>query len=90
MKPLPVKFSTAANTIRLLRKGCSNRPFFQLGVMPADRRKELPPEEIIGSYDPMPNERNEKLLAVDFDRLAYWIGEGASMAEGVDTVLGKC
>ena len=89
MKPVSFAFPQTKNIIRLVRMGCSNRPYYQIGVMPFERRHGLPPNEVIGSYDPMPNERNEKLLAVDLDRLAYWIGEGASVTVPLSSLLGK-
>ncbi|KAK0396117.1 hypothetical protein QR680_001572 [Steinernema hermaphroditum] len=29
----------------------------------------------IGTFDPLPNTRNEKLVALNYGRLKYWIGE---------------
>ena len=62
--------------IRLIKMGCKNRPFYHVGVLPAPKPLERHPDEIIGSFDPMLNERNEKLLSIDLNRLAFWIGEG--------------
>ena len=89
MKPVSFVLPASKNVIRLVRMGCSNRPYYQIGVMPSERRHGLPANEVIGSYDPMPNERNEKLFAVDLDRLAYWIGEGASVTVPLSSLLGK-
>lgn len=89
MKPIVYQLTGARNSIRLIRMGCTNRPFYQIGVSPINRRAGLPPNEVIGSYDPMPNEHNEKHFAVDLDRLAYWLGEGAAMSAGVSTLLGN-
>lgn len=75
--------------IRLIKMGCRNRPFYHLGVLPAPKPEERFPDEIIGSFDPMLNERNEKLLSIDLDRLAFWIGEGAKPTEEVSHLLGK-
>lgn len=86
---LVTKFAQPSMGIRLIRMGCVNRPFYQIGVLPFKRRAGLPPNEVIGSFDPMPNERNEKLLAVDLDRLAYWIGHGAQVSRGLTTMLGE-
>lgn len=75
--------------IRLVRRGCVNREFFQIGVMPVRRRPGLPPKEVIGSYDPMPNEKGEKLVALDLDRFFFWMGQGALLSRGVFTTLGE-
>lgn len=45
--------------------------------------------EIIGSYDPMPNERDEKLVSLDMERFAYWLGQGAKLTPGVQDLLGE-
>lgn len=37
----------------------------------------------------MPNERNEKYLAFNFERIRYWLGEGAAVSRPVAEILGK-
>ena len=74
--------------IRLVRRGCVNRPFYQIGVMPANRRIGLPAREVIGSFDPMSNERGEKLVSLDMDRFYYWLGHGVHLSRGIFSVLG--
>lgn len=29
----------------------------------------------VGTFDPLPNTRNEKLVALNIERIKYWIGE---------------
>lgn len=36
----------------------------------------------------MPNERNEKLMAFNFERIRYWMGEGAEVTHPVAEILG--
>lgn len=81
-------FKLKGFSIRLLRQGCANRPFYQIGIVPTSRRPGLPPDEIIGSYDPMPNEKGETIASVDLNRLAYWLGRDAYLSFGVSNVLG--
>lgn len=38
----------------------------------------------------MPNERNEKYLAFNFERIRYWLGQGADLSRPVAEILGKC
>lgn len=59
--------------------------FFQL-----QRRKgqHQPVIEQIGTYDPMPNENNEKLVSFNFERVRYWIGNGSHIATPVAELLG--
>ncbi|XP_018321443.1 probable 28S ribosomal protein S16, mitochondrial [Agrilus planipennis] len=74
--------------IRFVRKGCTNRPFFHIVV--AEQRKEqfMPVIEQVGSYDPIPNEYNEKLVSLNFERIRHWIGNGASISQPVQELLG--
>ncbi|VDD88134.1 unnamed protein product [Enterobius vermicularis] len=64
-------------SIGLARFGCANRPFYQICVFPdksLGRRYEGNIIEQIGTFDPLPNSRNEKLVAIDILRLKYWFG----------------
>lgn len=88
-KILPIFPSKTGAEFRLRRTGCWNRPFYQIGVCPRARRQDLPVNEVIGAYDPMPNERNEKLVSLDMERFAYWLGQGAVMTPGVADILGE-
>lgn len=75
--------------IQLLLKGCANRPFYHLVAARLRRRpRDTDTIEQIGSFDPMPNERNEKLVAINFDRLNYWFGQGAKTSPGAGMLLG--
>ncbi|RWS31492.1 28S ribosomal protein S16-like protein [Leptotrombidium deliense] len=82
------KFYKHNLAIRLHRIGCANRPFYQIGVIPNMKRVGRIPDEVFGSYDPMPNENNEKLVAIDLDRLAYWLGQGAVPSISMKRILG--
>ena len=77
-----------ALSIRLIRMGCKNRPFYQIGGLPARRRANLLPDEVIGNVDPVPNENNEIVACVDLKRLSYWMGKGGRCSWGVENVLG--
>jgi ribosomal protein S16 len=77
--------------IRLQNIGCKNRRFDRIVVQ---RMKHSPnANEIIenlGSYDPMPNDKNEVLVALNLKRLRYWIGtEGVVINPWVQKLLGK-
>ena len=77
--------------IRLQNIGCKNRRFDRIVVQ---RMKHSPnANEIIenlGSYDPMPNDKNEILVALNLKRLRYWIGtEGVVINPWVQKLLGK-
>jgi small subunit ribosomal protein S16 len=77
--------------IRLQNIGCKNRRFDRIVVQ---RMKHSPnANEIIenlGSYDPMPNDKNEVLIALNLKRLRYWIGtEGVVINPWVQKLLGR-
>lgn len=74
--------------IQLMLKGCANRPFYHIVAASSRRRHFEEPLEQIGSFDPMPNETNQKLVAINFDRLRYWMGQGAKPSLGVGCLLG--
>ena len=82
-------FWKTGDVIRLVRMGCTNRPFYHIGVIPARKRIGRVPHEVIGSYDNFPNERNEKLVSIDLNRLTYWLGRGAEPSKSVGMLLGK-
>ena len=75
--------------IRFARMGCTNRPFYHLVVMLKHKGSQKPPVEQLGSYDPMINAHNEQLVAINFDRLRYWLGKGAEPTKTVEQFLGK-
>ncbi len=75
--------------IRFAMHGCANRPFYHLVVMLKHKGCKKWPIEQLGTYDPMPNENNEKLVGINFDRLRYWLGRGAEPTKPVEQFLGK-
>lgn len=45
--------------------------------------------EQVGSIDPMANEYDEKLVALNLERIRYWLGEGVHVSKQASAVLGK-
>ncbi|XP_014290003.1 small ribosomal subunit protein bS16m [Halyomorpha halys] len=78
----------AKKTIRLARYGCTNRPFFHIVVMLTGRGQHEQPIEQLGTMDPMPNERNEKMVALNFERIQYWLGQGCEVSDPVAELFG--
>lgn len=78
--------------VRLHKIGCANRPFYLIGAMPkkvsVGRKPNQRPDEIIGSVDPMPNERGELVVACDLNRLCYYLGMGAKPSKLLSQFLG--
>ncbi|XP_034936578.1 probable 28S ribosomal protein S16, mitochondrial [Chelonus insularis] len=62
-------------SIRLAKYGCANRPFFHIVVMEEHKEQREPPIEQLGTFDPMANKYNEKLVTFNFNRLQYWMSQ---------------
>lgn len=45
--------------------------------------------EQVGSIDPMLNERDEKLVALNLERIQYWLGEGIHISRPAGAILGR-
>ncbi|XP_019615577.1 PREDICTED: probable 28S ribosomal protein S16, mitochondrial [Branchiostoma belcheri] len=75
-------------SIRLSLSGCTNRPFYHIVVAPtpAGRDKEI--YEQLGTYDPLPNDFNEKLVSFNYERLKHWLAMGATPTKPVAQLLG--
>ncbi|KAF4528210.1 hypothetical protein B566_EDAN016831 [Ephemera danica] len=52
------------------------------------RNQHMPIIEQVGTYDPLPNFYNEKLVSFNFERVRYWLGRGASISTPVAELLG--
>lgn len=78
-----------AKSIRLLKFGCTNRPFYHIVVIETKTApKNGPPIEQLGSYDCCYNAHNEKLVAFNFERIQYWIGQGATVSRPLRKMFG--
>jgi len=80
---LPVRLS-----IKLALHGCANRPFYHIVLLPHRAGRDDTPMEQLGTFDPVANKNNEKLVAVNFDRLRYWLAQGATPSRPVAELLG--
>lgn len=78
--------------LKLHKVGCNNRPFYLIGAIdrkvPIGKQPDRRPDEIIGSVDPMPNERGELIVACDLSRLCYYLGKGAKPSKLLAHYLG--
>ncbi|XP_037535326.1 28S ribosomal protein S16, mitochondrial [Nematolebias whitei] len=76
--------------IRLARAGHkqANRPFFRIVAAFNKKARDGKFIEQLGTYDPLPNIYNEKLVSFNFDRLKYWYGCGAHLTKPVAKLLG--
>ena len=70
--------------IRLKKTGRKNRPSYRIVAMDAHAKRDGEELEVLGNYDPRCADK-EKQVAVDRDRIQYWLGVGA---QPTDTVAG--
>ncbi|KAM9758992.1 small ribosomal subunit protein bS16m [Menidia menidia] len=66
----------------------ANRPFYRIVAAYNKRARDSKYIEQLGTYDPLPNIYNEKLVSFNFDRIKYWIGCGAHPTKPVAKLLG--
>ncbi|XP_070163210.1 small ribosomal subunit protein bS16m [Polyergus mexicanus] len=80
--------SPVTKAIRLVRYGCTNRPFYHIIIIDVKRQPKKPPIEQVGTYDPIPNVYNEKLVSLNLERIQYWFAKGAQVSKPVADLLG--
>ena len=68
--------------IRMSHHGRTNRPFFRVGVYDVRTRRDGPPVEALGWYDPRATDA-AKQFEVKAERVAYWFGQGARVSPTV-------
>lgn len=66
----------------------ANRPFYRIVAAYNKKARDGKYIEQLGSYDPLPNIHNEKLVSFNYDRIKYWIGCGAHPTKPVAKLLG--
>lgn len=75
-------------TLRLALYGCTNRPFYYIVATHRKKARNRGYYEQIGTFDPLPNDRNEKLVSLNVDRIKYWLSVGAQPSRPVGMLLG--
>lgn len=73
-------------TIRLALGGSKKRPFYHLTVADSRRSRNGRFIERVGYYNPVARGQ-EVRLNVEFDRIDYWVGQGAQVSERVQKLL---
>jgi small subunit ribosomal protein S16 len=75
-----------AIVIRLSRQGRRNRPHYRVGVFDRRTRRDGPPIEHLGHYDPLV-EDDQKKFQLNEERIQYWLGQGADISDTVRSFL---
>ncbi|XP_048375043.1 28S ribosomal protein S16, mitochondrial [Sphaerodactylus townsendi] len=76
--------------IRFALGGCANRPYYRIVVAQNKRARDGKYVEQLGCYDPLPNDHDEKIVGLNFERVKYWIGCGAQYSKPLQKLLGLC
>lgn len=76
--------------IRLARLGCRNNPIFKVHVIESSRRRDGRSIEVLGQYEPIPDRHDGmKHCQLNFERIKYWLSQGAEPSDRVSWLLGK-
>mmetsp|Transcript_42321 Transcript_42321/g.103719 ORF Transcript_42321/g.103719 Transcript_42321/m.103719 type:complete len:133 (+) Transcript_42321:77-475(+) len=75
--------------LRLQRFGRKNLPFYR--IVAADSRSPRDGKclEYLGTYNPIPNRFDEKLITMNVQRIKYWLVVGAQPTERMAKILGS-
>ncbi|CAG5132006.1 unnamed protein product [Candidula unifasciata] len=74
--------------IKFAYHGCTNRQFFHIVLLDNKSPLNATPYEQLGTFDPLPNIYNEKLVSLDVERIKYHIAQGVALSRPVEKLLG--
>ena len=75
-----------ATKIRLMRMGRKKRPFYSIVVADSRTRRDGAFIEIIGTYNPLPNETE---LKIDEEKALKWLSVGAIPTDTAKSLMSK-
>lgn len=73
-------------TIRLARGGAKKRPFYQVVVTDSRNARDGRFIERVGFFNPIAAGKAEA-LRLDLDRIAHWVGQGATISNRVSALI---
>ena len=73
-------------TIRLARHGAKKRPFYQDVVTDSRNARNGRFIERVGFFNPIAS-ANEEETRLDLDRIAHWVGQGATVSDRVAALI---
>ena len=74
-------------TIRLARHGAKKRPFYQVVVADSRNARNGRFIERVGFFNPIASEKEEEGTRLDLDRIAHWVGQGATISDRVAALI---
>lgn len=84
------KFIKGPQVMRLLPiQSCSNRKFYRLAVTRLNCDLDDGFIEDLGSIDPMPNKDNQILVALNIERIKYYLSKSVPIKGSVGHILGN-
>ncbi|MHB9154886.1 MAG: 30S ribosomal protein S16 [Endomicrobiales bacterium] len=72
--------------LRLQRQGKPQRPYYRLVAIDQRAKRDGKPIEILGHYDPVPEQR---IIKIERERVDYWLKQGAQVSKTVSSILKK-
>ena len=72
--------------IRLARFGAKKKPSYRVVVMEKERARNSRAVEVVGHYNPV---ATPAVVNLEYDRIEYWIKNGAQPSETVGRLLKK-
>lgn len=76
-----------ATKIRLARAGAKKQPFYRVVVTDSRSPRDGKFIEKLGTFNPLLPQENENRLVLNKERVAYWLGVGATPSERVENFL---
>lgn len=73
-------------TIRLSRGGAKKRPFYQVVVTDSRNARDGRFIERVGFFNPLAS-GNAESIRLDLDRIAHWVGLGATLSDRVESLI---
>ena len=70
--------------LRLQRQGKPKRPYYRLVAIDQRAKRDGKPIEILGQYDPLPE---QKVIKINRDRVDYWLKQGAQVSKTVSSLI---
>jgi small subunit ribosomal protein S16 len=72
--------------IRLARVGATKKPYYRVVVIEKDRARNGRSIEVVGTYNPR---TNPATVALQHDRIQYWVSVGAQLSDRVAKLVAK-
>lgn len=76
-----------ATKIRLSRAGAKKAPFYRVVVADSRSPRDGKFIEKLGTFNPLLPDGNENKLVLNTERVAHWLGAGATPSERVENLL---